>query len=115
MVAGGVAFLKGTSSKGSNTFIDSVFTNNTAEATNDTMMAAGGALYLDAAINQTVGTLGTTATIQTTKDLSYTGNRVIASDSGNGMSYIVASASPAAALHTLTARLVWFSTCSPAR
>lgn len=81
-VAGGVAMIKGTSSTDAGvTFTDSVFRNNRAEGTS-TMMVGGGALYLDAAKNNTVGTRGATALIRTTTDLVYSGNDVSASDNG---------------------------------
>lgn len=81
-VAGGVAMIKGTSSTDPGvTFTDSVFRNNRAEGTS-TMMVSGGALYLDAAKNNTVGTRGATALIRTTTDLVYSGNDVSASDNG---------------------------------
>lgn len=81
-VAGGVAMIKGTSSTDAGvTFTDSVFRNNRAEG-KSTMMVGGGALYLDAAKNNTVGTRGATALIRTTTDLVYSGNDVSASDNG---------------------------------
>ena len=81
-VVGGVAMIKGTSSTDAGvTFTDSVFRNNRAEGTS-TMMVGGGALYLDAAKNNTVGTRGATALIRTTTDLVYSGNDVSASDNG---------------------------------
>lgn len=74
--------IKGTSSTDAGvTFTDSVFRNNRAEGTS-TMMVGGGALYLDAAKNNTVGTRGATALIRTTTDLVYSGNDVSASDNG---------------------------------
>lgn len=81
-VVGGVAMIKGTSSTDAGvTFTDSVFRNNRAEG-KSTMMVGGGALYLDAAKNNTVGTRGATALIRTTTDLVYSGNDVSASDNG---------------------------------
>ena len=79
--AGGAAFLKGTSSTHSHTFVDTLFVNNQAVAQNDKVMAGGGALYLDATKNTGINR-ASTATIVTTHDMTYVGNAVTSNDNG---------------------------------
>lgn len=78
---GGAIMIKG----GTSTFTDVTFNNNKIISTGADTQTGGGALYVDAVKNSNVTKPDGNANLKivATKDLSYTGNTVQASDGGN--------------------------------
>ncbi len=74
---GGAVMIK----NGSNTFKDTLFTNNVIKGSGDTLIA-GGAVYQDAVINSTDGTKPSALTFEISdgKSFTYSGNNVISAD-----------------------------------